>query len=394
MKTVLLIITGGIAAYKGLDVIRGLKTRNIRVRTILTKGGAQFVTPLSIAALSGEKVYDDLWSLTDEQEMGHIRLARECDLVLIAPLSADFMAKAAHGLADDLASTCVLASDRPVLGVPAMNPVMWANPAVQDNLATLKARGWSFIGPESGEMACGENGTGRLSEPETIIEAVAQNLSLNQPLLGKTALVTSGPTVEAIDTVRVIANRSSGKQGHAIARALRDAGADVTLISGPVALPDPDGVTTIHVETAEEMLAASMDALPSDIAVFAAAVADWKPDPAPSKMKKSDGPPALSFTQNPDILYTIATLPEGQRPKRVVGFCVESENLIENATAKLNSKNCDIVLANVATSEGSPFGADDNHIMLVDQTGHTDWGPLSKSDVADKLTRKIVEMML
>ena len=390
MKTVLLIITGGIAAYKVLDVIRGLRTHNIRVRTILTKGGAQFVTPLSVSALSGEKVYDDLWSLTDEQEMGHIRLARENDLVVIAPASADFMAKAAHGLADDLASTSLLAGNAPVMAVPAMNPAMWENPATQANIATLQSRGWDFIGPEDGEMACGETGTGRLCEADSIIAAITTRLGITAlPLQGKTALVTSGPTFEPIDPVRVLANRSSGKQGHAVACALRDAGATVTLVTGPVSLPAPQGMHVIPVETAEEMLAACQQAVPCDIAVFAAAVADWKPDYSQHKLKKSGGKPALSFSENPDILKTVATMPQGQRPDIVIGFCAESEALIDNARRKLTQKSCDAILANRATDTDNPFGKEDNHVVFVDHNGEEDWGGLPKSQIAAKLIAKL-----
>lgn len=394
-KTVLLIVTGGIAAYKVLEVVRGLRAHNVRVRTILTKGGAQFVTPLSLSALSEEKVYDDLWSLTDEQEMGHIRLARESDLVVIAPASADFMARAAHGMANDLATTCLLANTAPILAAPAMNPAMWVNPATQDNVKTLTARGWTFIGPEAGDMACGETGVGRLSEPDTIITHILTALDINndRPLSGQHAIVTSGPTHEPIDPVRFLANHSSGKQGHAIASALRDAGASVTLVSGPVSIPAPDGVNLVQVTTAQDMLHAVNNALPANIAVCAAAVADWQPVYETKKRKKTDGMPNLSFTQNPDILSHLAHLPAQQRPKTVIGFCAESDDLITNAKAKLHTKACDAILANSVSDDNNPFGSETNHIFWVDEMGEQDWGRLPKSEIAAKLVTQITKDM-
>lgn len=391
-KNILLIVTGGIAAYKVLEVIRLLRKDNVTVRTILTKGGAQFVTPLSISALSEEKVYDDLWSLTDEQEMGHIRLARSADLVVVAPASADFLAKSAHGMANDLASTCILANQAPVMVAPAMNPAMWDNPATQANVDTLRQRGWHFIGPQAGDMACGEQGVGRLSEPTEIYQRITAQLGAQtQVLAGKKAIVTSGPTVEAIDPVRVLANRSSGKQGHAIASALRDAGADVTLISGPVNIAAPEGVHIIAVETAQQMLEATQSALPCDIAICAAAVADWKPDYSPKKHKKTTGTPQLTFTENPDILKTLGHLPKGQRPAYVVGFCAESDDLLLHAQEKLNAKGCDAIIANQASDDDNPFGRDSNHVIWVDQTQQDDWGPLPKSDIGVKLVARIAD---
>lgn len=415
-RRILLVIGGGIAAYKSLLLIRLLKGRGYGVRAILTKAGAEFVTPLSIAGLTGDKVYQDLFSLTDEAEMGHIQLSRSADLVVVAPATADLMAKAAHGMANDLASTTLLATDKPVLMAPAMNVRMWLHAATQRNLNTLKADGVSFVGPDDGDMACGEYGPGRLAEPEQILAAIeamlanpaaaapirvltSEALALDapdgtvRPLAGRKALVTSGPTHEPIDPVRYIANRSSGKQGHAIASALAAAGADVTLISGPVAQPIPDGVRFVPVETAREMLAATRAALPVDIAIFAAAVADWRTDTdAVQKIKKTAGgaPPSLSLVENPDILATIAQLSEN-RPQLVVGFAAETENVIDHAIAKRKRKGCDWIVANDVSPETGIMGGDRNTVHLIDANGVEDWPSLAKGDVAERLVARIAQ---
>lgn len=391
-KSVLLVITGGIAAYKSLELIRLLRKDGAKVRAILTKGGAEFVTPLSVSALCENPVYEDLFSLKDEAEMGHIRLTREADLIIVAPATADFMAKMAHGLANDLASTTLLATDdeTPILIAPAMNHRMWGNKATQANVATLKKRGLTMIGPDIGDMACGEHGPGRMSEPQAILEA-AREFFFNKPLAGYNILVTSGPTYEPIDPVRFIGNRSSGKQGHAIAAALRKAGAEVTLVSGPVNIPDPAGVKTIHIETAAEMLAACEAALPAtDIAICAAAVSDWGPENAASqKIKKSPGAaaPTLSLKENPDILKTISN--HKSRPALVVGFAAETENLIANATKKLNTKGCDWILANNVAENA--FGGDKNHVFWLSHAGQEDWGTQSKAALAEALVAKIIQ---
>lgn len=386
-KSILLIISGGIAAYKSLELIRLLKKAKAHVRCILTKGGEQFVTPLSVAALSEETVYTDLWSLKDETEMGHIRLSREADLIVIAPASANILAQMTHGLASDLASTALLAANKPILAAPAMNHRMWLNAATQENITKITARGISLIGPVSGDMACGEHGPGRMSEPEEIFQAILRFFH-NRPLTGRRALVTSGPTFEPIDPVRFIGNRSSGKQGHAIAQALEEAGAQVTLICGPVNLNDPHGVKTIHVETASEMLKAAENALPCDIAVCAAAVADWAPaDPRQQKIKKAFDAkaPSIDLIENPDILEHISK--HKHRPSLVIGFAAETENLETNAKAKLVKKGCDWILANDVAE--NLFGSDTNHILLLDGTDPEDWGTLSKTSIAQRLVRKI-----
>ena len=396
-KNILLIISGGIAAYKTLELIRLIRKNNGHVRCVLTKGGAQFVTPLSVSALSENKVYDDLWSLTDETEMGHIRLSRENDLIVIAPASADIMAKMAHGLANDLASTTLLASNKPVLIAPAMNPEMWNHPATQANAKTLKERGVMFIGPASGDTACGEVGKGRMSEAEEIFSAIT-DFFFEKPLKGKSAIVTSGPTYEAIDPVRFIGNRSSGKQGTAIACALRDVGADVTLITGPTNIPAPQGIETINITSAAEMLKACEGALPSDIAICAAAVGDWAPAKvAPQKMKKTKGGDTLdiSLIKNPDILHTIAN--HKKRPALVIGFAAETENLENNAKAKLKSKGCDWIIANEvgASEKGNEktFGADENQICFITQDKYERWNRMSKIDVAKELVARITTQM-
>lgn len=393
-KRVLLIIAGGIAAYKALDVIRRGRERSLEFRVILTKGGAEFVTPLSVASLAGSKAYTELFSLTDEAEMGHIRLVREADLVLVAPATADLIAKMAHGLADDLASTALLANDRPVLIAPSMNAVMWQNAAVQANVATLRARGVATVGPGAGDLACGEVGDGRLAEPLDIVNAALRILG-DGPLKGLKALVTSGPTYEPIDPVRFIGNRSSGKQGHAIAAALAAAGAEVTLVAGPTALPDPAGCKTIHIESATEMLAATQKALPADIFIAAAAVADWRPAAeAEQKMKKRDGgePPQLALATNPDILATIAA-PGPKRPKLVIGFAAETEKVVEYATAKRAKKQCDWILANDVSAATGTFGGADNKVHVITAAGAEEWPRLSKTELARRLVTKIAETL-
>lgn len=398
-KNILLIISGGIAAYKVLEVIRRLRDRDINIRAILTKGGAQFVTPLSVSALTENRVYQDLFSLTDEAEMGHIRLSREADLVLVAPASADILAKMATGQAGDLATTALLATNKPVMIAPAMNVEMWNHPATQANIATLESRGVVRVGPSAGDLACGEVGAGRLAEPAKIIAAVVDFLEKQdapKPLSGKKAVVTSGPTHEPIDPVRYIANRSSGKQGHAIARALADAGADVTLVTGPVTLPDPAGVKVVRVETAREMLAAVQDALPVDIAICAAAVADWRTaDEAGQKLKK-DGSgtiPDLKLSENPDILATISSDP-AKRPSLVIGFAAETENVITHARAKRRRKGCDWILANDVAPDTGTFGGDQNEICLItgdDPAGDEHWTRQSKTGVAETLAARIID---
>ena len=389
-KRILLIISGGIAAYKALELIRGFKKSGASVRCILTQGGSRFITPLSVAALTEEEVYTDLWSLKDETKIGHIRLSREADLIVVAPASANLIAQMAYGLAEDLASTTLLAANRPVIICPAMNPMMWQHQATQDNLKTLKSRGIQIIGPADGEMACGETGLGRMSEPEDILLAITNYFQRNKPLAGYKALVTSGPTYEPIDPVRFIGNRSSGKQGHAIAAALNSAGASVTLISGPVALTDPNGVKTIHVETAQEMLTACEASLPSDIAICAAAVSDWRvKNTATQKIKKGDNkkPPALEFVENPDILQTLST--HKQRPTLIIGFAAETENLLDNAKAKLAKKSCDWIIANDVSQD--VFNADDNHVTLITKTATQEWPPASKETIARDITQEIVK---
>lgn len=401
-RKILLIISGGIAAYKALELIRLLKKDGAAVQSILTQGGAQFITPLSVSSLTGEKTYTDLWNLNDESEMGHIRLSRDNDLIVIAPASANMMAKMAHGLADDLASTTLLAADKPVLVAPAMNQMMWAHAATQANVATLRERGILFCGPEAGDMACGETGRGRMAEPESIQKAIhdfflteqpAQILRLDGKLLaGRRAIVTSGPTHEAIDPVRFIGNRSSGKQGHAIAAALAAAGAEVTLVTGPVALPDPAGLKTIHVTSANEMMAAVESALPADIAVCAAAVADWGVKASKHKIKKDAAatPPALSLTPNPDILKTLGHLAAGHRPAVVVGFAAETDDLESNAKGKLSRKKADMIVANLVDDRASVFGADDNTVLLVTENGVENWPGARKETVATRLVACII----
>lgn len=393
-KKILLIITGGIAAYKSLDLVRRLRERGAAVRPVMTKGAMEFITPLSVGALCADRVFTDLFSREDEQDVGHIRLARGADLIIVAPATADFIAKTAHGLADDLASTVVLASDRPVLFAPAMNPVMWAAPAQQRNLKQVRDDGAHVVGPASGEMAeSGEAGKGRMAEPPDIVAAATRILDDRpKPLSGKTAIVTSGPTHEPIDPVRYIANRSSGKQGHAIAAALAALGARVTLVSGPVAIADPAGVATAHVESARDMLSAVESRLPADIAVMVAAVADWRTaGEAGEKIKKKPGqqPPALELTENPDILKTVGH--HKHRPSLVVGFAAETQNLIDNARSKLERKGADFIVANDVSPSTGIMGGERNHVRIVSADGVEDWPEMDKRTVATRLAQMIAE---
>ncbi len=398
-KHILLVISGGIAAYKTLELIRLIRKAGGNVRCVLTKGGAQFVTPLSLAALSENPVYEDLFSLKDETEMGHIRLSREADLIVVAPASANMIAKMAHGLADDLASTALLAADKPILIAPAMNHMMWENPATRDNISTLKKRGFLQVGPEIGPMACNETGMGRMAEPEEIFGAMLSffnGSNAQKPLSGRRALVTSGPTYEPLDPVRFIGNRSSGKQGHAIAAALAALGADVTLITGPVSLPDPAGVKTVHVETASEMLDACQSALPADIAICAAAVSDWSASEIMAQKIKKTGdrtPPDIKLKENPDILATLAGLPEKQRPALVIGFAAETGDLLDAARKKCAAKGCDWIIANEVgpddTGTEKVFGSDENHVYLIAGDHTENWQKSSKQAIADKLAAYI-----
>jgi len=397
-KRTLLVIGGGIAAYKSLDLIRRLKERGMAVRCILTKAAEQFVTPLSASALLGERVFTDLFDLAGEFDIGHIRLARETDLIVVAPATADLMAKLAGGHADDLATTVLLATTAKILLAPAMNPRMWANKATQRNLTQLVADGVALIGPNEGEMAeSHERGLGRMAEPLEIAAAIEKLLSAGkvQLLQNRRVLVTSGPTHEPIDPVRYIANRSSGKQGHAIAEAAAAAGADVTLVSGPVNVPDPARVKTLRIETAREMLQAVEHALPVDVAIFAAAVADWRvTNAAEQKLKKQVGKatPELSLVENPDILAMIAKR-KTQRPRLVIGFAAETENIVANAKAKLTNKGCDWILANDVSPKSGVMGGDRNTITLVRASGVETWKPQSKNEVAATLIARIADAL-
>lgn len=391
-KRVLLIISGGIAAYKTPELVRRLHDQRLAVRCILTRGGREFVSPLALQAVSEDTVYQDLFSLTEESAMGHIQLSRDADVILVAPATAHMIARMAQGLADDLASTVLLATDTPVLVAPAMNVRMWQHAATQDNLATLTARGLTIIGPEEGDMACGEFGMGRMSEPADIAARVSGFLSGSAPLLGKCAIVTSGPTFEAIDPVRFIGNRSSGKQGHAIAAALAAAGATTLLVSGPTGQPDPIGVEVLHVESATDMLAACQNSLPADIIVCAAAVSDWRASTtAPSKIKKQAGeaPPSLSLTENPDIL-AILSRAGADRPQLVIGFAAETNDVVANAVSKRQRKGCDWMVANDVSADRATFGNDRNTVHLISATGTEDWPEMSKIDVGRRLTDRIV----
>jgi len=404
-KRVLLIVSGGIAAYKALELVRLLKRDDLGVAAVLTEGGAQFVTPLSLQALTEEKVHSALWSLTDESEMGHIQLSRSADLVVVAPASANMLAKMAAGLADDLASTVLLATDKPVLVAPAMNVRMWTHPATVANMALLRARGVQVAGPDEGAMACGEYGPGRLAEPPAILAAVRALLAPapqppllqpppSQPLAGRHALVTSGPTHEPIDPVRYIANRSSGRQGHAVAAALAALGARVTLVSGPVALPDPPGVAVHRVETAAEMLVACTAALPADVAVCAAAVADWRVAEASAvKIKKGPGAaPGLTLVPNPDILVALSAAGPG-RPRLVVGFAAETHDVLAYAAAKLARKGCDWIVANDVRPETGIMGGDANEVHLVTARGAEHWPWMPKAEVAARLAARIADAL-
>ena len=393
-KSVLLIIGGGIAAYKSLELIRLLKARGIGVRAILTKAAEEFVTPLSVASLSGEKVHSALFNLTDEVEMGHIELSRSADLVVVVPATADLMAKMASGLANDLASTTLLATDKKVLIVPAMNVRMWLHAATQRNIATLKSDGIQIVGPNEGDMACGEFGPGRMAEPVEILRAIEKLLSpVALPLKGKRILITAGPTREPIDPVRYISNHSSGKQGYAIAEAARDMGADVALVSGPVSLAKPMGMTVTNVQTADEMLKAC-DGI-YDVVICAAAVADWKVSQAAnSKIKKTKTGemPPLSFIENPDILATLAKAGK-RRATLVVGFAAETENVLEHAKAKLAKKGCDLIVANDVSETSGVFGGNKNTVHLVSAKGIEDWPQLSKVEVAQRLMTHIAGLL-
>ena len=389
-KRILLIVTGGIAAFKCHDLIRRLRERDALVRCVLTAAGARFVTSLSLSALSEDKVYGDLFSLTDEHEMGHIELSRDADLLVVAPATANMLAKMAHGIADDLASTVLLATDKEVVVAPSMNVRMWEHAATRANVATLGGRGIRFAGPTEGPMACGEFGAGRMIEPLEIVAAIEAALGAGTRLAGRRALVTSGPTMEAIDPVRYIANRSSGKQGHAIAGALARMGADTVLVTGPTSEPDPIGASVIHIESARDMLEACKSALPVNVAVCAAAVSDWRPAKAQAQKLKKTGtaPPGLDLIQNPDILATIAQA-GNRRPRLVIGFAAETNNVIEHATAKRESKGCDWILANDVSRETGTFGGDENTIHLIDASGVEDWPRMSKTDVAKRIAERI-----
>lgn len=395
-KRILLIVGGGIAAYKALELIRRLRGEGAGVRCVLTAGGAQFVTALSLAALSENPVYTDLFSLKDEAEMGHIRLSREADLIVVCPASANLIARMAAGGADDLAATVLLATDKPVLVVPAMNLRMWNHKATRRNIAQLRADGLEVMEPDEGPMACGEFGPGRLPETPEILSAIERALgSCGRRLSGLHALVTAGPTHEPIDPVRYIANRSSGKQGFAIAAALAAQGARVTLVSGPVALPTPPGVTRIDVETARAMADASLKALPADVAVMVAAVADWRVEAAPAKIKKqaSGAPPVLALVENPDILADIAALPAGQRPRLVIGFAAETDAVLDHARDKYARKGCDWIVANDVSPASGVMGGDVTTVHLISATGTQTWAQVSKHDAATRLADRIADAL-
>jgi len=390
VPSILLIIGGGISAYKALELVRRLAEHGIKTRAVLTAAGAQFVTPLSVSALTGGQVFSDLFSLTDEAQMGHIQLSRSADLVVVAPATADLMAKMANGLANDLASTALLATDKKVLMAPAMNVRMWESAPVKRNRAILEKDGVHFVGPNDGEMACGEFGSGRMAEPLEIVAAIQRILALPGPLTGVTALVTAGPTREPVDPVRFLANHSSGKQGYAIAQALARAGARTTLISGPVDLAAPDGVKLQRVTTAREMLAACQAALPADVLVMAAAVADWRPDiAANSKIKKTVDRvvPLIKLVENPDILATIADGP--QRPRLLIGFAAETDDVVQNAVAKRARKGADWIIANDVS--GDVMGGDRNRIHLINETGVEDWPEMTKNEVGTRLAVRIAQ---
>jgi phosphopantothenoylcysteine decarboxylase/phosphopantothenate--cysteine ligase len=392
-----LILGGGIAAYKCLDLIRRLRERGAKVRAVMTAAAQQFITPLAVGAISGDRVFTELFDREDEHDVGHIRLSREADLIVVVPATASLLAKMAGGHADDLATAVLLATDKPVLVAPAMNPRMWLHPATQRNVATLRGDGIRFIGPNTGEMAeSGEAGPGRMAEPLEIVAAIEELLreaKNDRPLAGRHVLVTSGPTHEPIDPVRYIANRSSGKQGHAIARAAAELGARVTLVSGPVSIADPPNVDVVHVETAQEMLAAVEAALPADIGVFAAAVADWRVASASGqKIKKEKGaaPPSLALVENPDILKTIATRGP-MRPALVIGFAAETENVVEAAKKKRKAKGCDWIVANDVSEKGGAMGGDRNAVHLITAQGTESWPVMDKTEVARRLMERAAQ---
>ncbi|MEI9852632.1 MAG: bifunctional phosphopantothenoylcysteine decarboxylase/phosphopantothenate--cysteine ligase CoaBC [Sphingomonas sp.] len=391
-KRILLIVGGGIAAYKACELVRLARKAGIGVKCVLTEGGAHFITPMTLAALSENQAYTTLWDLKDEAEMGHIQLSREADLVVVAPATADLLAKMAAGIADDLATTLLLATDKPVLAAPAMNVRMWGHAATRRNVATLRADGVTVLEPDEGPMACGEYGPGRLPEPEAILAAIQQALGGPGPgarLAGRHVLVTAGPTHEPIDPVRYIANRSSGRQGFAIAEALAELGARVTLVAGPVSLPTPAGVVRIDVETAQEMADAVAAALPADAAVMVAAVADWRPDAAPGKLKKGGGPPALALTENPDILALLAKSP--RRPRLLVGFAAETDDVVAHAVAKRERKGADWIVANDVS--GDVMGGGDNAVHLVTAEGVEQWARMPKAEVAARLAARIADAL-
>jgi len=388
-KRILLIVGGGIAAYKSAELIRLLRKEGVAVTCILTAGGAKFITELTLAALSENKVYTSLWDLKDEVEMGHIQLSRQADLILVCPATADLLAKMASGIADDLATTILLATDTPVMAAPAMNVRMWQHTATVRNVAQLRADGVMVIEPDEGEMACGEYGPGRLPEPAALVEAIRELVGRPGPLAGKHVIVTAGPTLEPIDPVRVIANRSSGKQGFALAEALAALGARVSLIAGPVALETPAGVDRRDVETAQEMAAAVEKALPADAAVLVAAVADWRVDPVAEKLKKADGPPQLAWRENPDILAALAGSP--QRPPLLVGFAAETSDVVERAGEKRERKQCDWIVANDVS--GDVMGGETNQVHLITAEGVEDWPSASKRDVATRLAERIADAL-
>lgn len=393
-KRILLIIGGGIAAYKSLELIRLLRTAGAAVTPVMTRAASEFVTPLSVAALAGEKAYTDLFDLTDEAEMGHIQLSRVADLIVVAPATADLMAKAATGLAGDLATTLLLATDTPVMMAPAMNVRMWDHPATQRNLAVLQGDGVSFVGPDVGDMACGEHGPGRLAEPAAILAAIQSHFA-SGPLSGKHIIVTSGPTHEPIDPVRYIANRSSGAQGTAIAQALVALGAQVTFVTGPASVPPPTGVTLVKVETAQQMKDAVMAALPAQAAVFAAAVADWRvANAGTQKMKKTAGGlPALEFAENPDILATVSGLDAAMRPALVVGFAAETQDVTELARQKRARKGCDWIVANDVSDGTGIMGGTENAVTLITAKGAEDWPRMAKAAVAQRLAQRMAEVL-
>ncbi|WP_215766924.1 bifunctional phosphopantothenoylcysteine decarboxylase/phosphopantothenate--cysteine ligase CoaBC [Gluconobacter cerinus] len=392
MRRILLIVGGGIAAYRALELVRLLKADNVSVTPVMTDAAKAFITPLSLEALSGEQVHDALFAPTQESEIGHIALARSADLVVVCPATANLMARMAHGMADDLATTLLLATTTPILLAPAMNVRMWEHPATQANLALLKERGVRVVGPDEGSMACGEFGPGRLSQPDVIRDAILEALASDHSLAGRHALVTAGPTVEPLDPVRFLSNHSSGKQGYAIAAALAARGAKVTLVSGPVTLPVPAGVVCVKVQTAREMLGACEAALPAEIAVCTAAVSDWRAKAAAQgKIKKtSEGPPVLELVENPDILATLCRL--ANRPKLIVGFAAETDDVLDNAVAKRQRKGCDWLVANDVRR--GVFGADRNLVSLITETGIETWPEMDKSQVAGKLVQRISDVFV